>query len=130
MVATIDENSRPGVGAFNPERFGKLESDVEYIKRDVAELNDQVKELRAETTAEFKSVRAETTAEFKSLRAEMTAEFKSLRAEMTTEFKSLRAEARTDFRWLISLLLGLIGLMLAGFGGILTAMAKGFHWIG
>jgi hypothetical protein len=54
MVATIDESNRPAVGAFNPERFGKLESDVEYIKRDVAELKDQVKELRAEARTDFR----------------------------------------------------------------------------
>jgi hypothetical protein len=67
MAATIDENNRPAMGVFNPERFGKLESDVEYIKRDVAELKDQVKELRVEMTAGFKSVRAEARTDFRWL---------------------------------------------------------------
>jgi hypothetical protein len=44
-------------------------------------------------------------------------------AELKAGMKDLRTELRTDFRWLL-------GLMVAGFGGLLGVMAQGFHLIG
>ena len=38
-------------------------------------------------------------------------------------------EHRADFRWLVGIMLAMFGTMIAGFGGILGAMAHGFHWI-
>lgn len=38
-------------------------------------------------------------------------------------------EHRADFRWLVGIILAMFGTMIAGFGGMLGAMAHGFHWI-
>lgn len=38
-------------------------------------------------------------------------------------------EHRADFRWLVGILLAMFGTMIAGFGGMLGVMARGFHWI-
>jgi len=41
--------------------------------------------------------------------------------DLRTEMRGLRSEQRTDYRWLLSIMLGVGGALLA-------AMAKGFHW--
>jgi hypothetical protein len=79
--------------AFNPERFGRLESDVEYLKRDVGEIKVDLRGLRAEMTAEFKSVRADIRADFLALLRLMIA----------------------GFAMVASLMIGLAGLMAHGF---------------
>jgi hypothetical protein len=38
-------------------------------------------------------------------------------------------EHRADFCWLVGIMLAMFGTMIAGFGGMLGAMAHGFHWI-
>lgn len=104
-------------------RVARLESDVEFIKRDITELKSDLRAFRAESTEDSKSV----SAEFKLVRSEMSAEFKQVRSEMqdgfksvSEEFKQVRAEIRTDFRLLfgalITVTLGLAGLMAKGFG--------------
>jgi len=59
----------------------------------------------------------------------MSAEFRSGFDGQRTSMDSLRAamdrlsaEHRADFRWLL-------GIMLAGFAGLLGVMAHGFHWL-
>jgi hypothetical protein len=41
---------------------------------------------------------------------------------MERRLDTLAAEQRTDFRWTL-------GITLAGTGGILGALARGFHWL-
>ncbi len=57
--------------------------------------------------------------------AEVRAGFDGQRAMMDRHWDALdrlRSEQRADFRWLL-------GIMLAGFGGLLGVMAHGFHWL-
>lgn len=42
--------------------------------------------------------------------------------QLERRFDQMAAEHRADFRWLL-------GIMLAGFGGLLGVMAHGFHWL-
>ena len=101
MSANLDEN-KPRI----PEReLGKLESDVEYIKRDVADLKFAVIKLADATGAEFKAARAESLA----LREAMHAEFKAVRGEMKTDF-------RLVFGALIVVAIGLASLIARSFG--------------
>ncbi len=39
------------------------------------------------------------------------------------------AEHRSDFRWLLGMMLGTTGTILAALAGMLGAMAHGFHWL-
>lgn len=52
------------------------------------------------------------------LRTEVRQGFADLRAEM----RQMRTEARTDYRWLLGLMIGMTG-------GLLAVMAHGFHWL-
>lgn len=105
----VDSSNTPtgGDGGGNDmvERVARLESDVEYIKRDVAEIKNDIKALRQEIQSDFKSVSSDFRAEFKS----MSEEFKLIRAEMRTDFRQI-------FGAIIAVTLGLAGLMAKGFG--------------
>lgn len=53
--------------------------------------------------------------------ASLRTDFRADIASLTTEMRALRTDQRNDYRWLLSLMIG-VG------GGLLAAMAKGFHW--
>lgn len=42
---------------------------------------------------------------------------------------SLATEHRSDFRWLLGVMLAGFGTMLTGGLGLLGVMARGFHWL-
>lgn len=75
-------------------RVAKLESDVSYIQRDIADIRVELRDFRKDTGSEFKSVR--------------------------NELKELRELHHKDFRIMfgaiITVALGLAGLMAKGFG--------------
>ncbi len=41
----------------------------------------------------------------------------------------MAADQRADFRWLLGIMLAGFGTMIGLFGGLLGAMAHGFHWL-
>lgn len=75
-----------GGGSDVLERVARLESDVDYIKRDLAEVRTDLKAFRQEAQTELKEIRA----------------------EMRTDFRII-------FGALIAAVLGLAGLMAKGF---------------
>jgi hypothetical protein len=60
-------------------------------------------------------------------RVETTLE--NINKNMTENFKEIKADMKSDFRWLFGISLTMFALMLGFSGGLLTVMAKGFHWI-
>lgn len=54
--------------------------------------------------------------------AGIRAEMREMRTDLRAEVRDLRGAMRTDCRWLL-------GIMLGMGGGLLAAMAKGFHWL-
>ena len=140
MAATFDENNpRLSVDAAQlladlPPRVARMETHIEYMRLDIAELKGGMKELRTELKSEVGELRTELKSEMGGLRtelksevAELRTEFKSemggLRTEFKSEVASLRTQMETKFLWFI-------GIMIAHFGGILAVMAHGFRWIG
>jgi len=77
-------------------RIVRLETTTEYIQRDVAGISSDIKDINGA--------------------------IRKFGEDVNVEFRSLRSEARTDFRLLfaaiISVALGLAGIM-----------AKGFNWL-
>ena len=53
---------------------------------------------------------------------DLRAEMRALRTDMQAGFAAQRAESRADYRWLL-------GIMLGGFGALLAVMAHGFRWL-
>jgi hypothetical protein len=43
--------------------------------------------------------------------------------------ETVATEQRSDFRWLLGMMLGSTGTLLASFAGMLGVMAHGFHWL-
>jgi hypothetical protein len=43
--------------------------------------------------------------------------------------ETVATEQRSDFRWLLGMMLGSTGTLLAAFAGMLGVMAHGFHWL-
>lgn len=117
-----------------------LRADVANIQENLADLRADVKELRGQTYAGFVQLRGEMRADLSQLRGEMRADlsqlrgetnggFSQLRADMDAGFSELRADVKDcdrrrdrDFRILfgalITIALGLSGLMAKGFGWI------------
>lgn len=116
-------------------RVARLESDVSFIRTDVADIkaglvqmrdrmDDGFKEvrgeiagLRSEMHAEITGLRSETHAGFGAVRAEIT----GLRSEMRAEITGLRAQSERQFRWLV-------GLMIMIALSFFTAIAAVAHW--
>ncbi len=42
---------------------------------------------------------------------------------------AVSVEQRSDFRWLLGMMLGATGTVLAALAGLLGVMAHGFHWL-
>lgn len=88
------QKSGNGGGNDLEARIAKLESDVSYIQRDIVNIREELRDFRSETGIEFKNVRS--------------------------ELKELRDLHHKDFRIIfgaiITVTLGLAGLMAKGFG--------------
>jgi len=78
-----------------------------------------LEQIAKDTREALVSLRTDLRGDVADLRTEMRGSMTDLRAEM----RALRSEQRIDYRWLLGIMLGLGG-------GLLAAMAKGFHWLG
>ncbi len=98
MAADLDENLRLSAETARilldiPPRVARIETHIEYIRGDIAELKASVAGLRSDMTGEFKSVGADfnaVRAEAQGFREAMHTEFKSVGAQ----FNAVRAEAQ------------------------------------
>ncbi len=88
------QKSGNGGGDDLEARVAKLESDVSHIRSDIAEIKGRQQAFMDRTEDNFK---------------EMRQEFKEVRSEMKSDFRIL-------FGALITVTLGLAGLMAKGFG--------------
>jgi DNA anti-recombination protein RmuC len=80
------------------------------------------KDVLVEMKLDIREMRQEFKHDIREMRQEFTHEMREMRQEFTQEMKALRAEQKFDFRLtfgaLITLAVGLAGLM-----------AHGFHWL-
>ena len=73
-------------------RFGKLESDVDYLKRDVAEIKVDLREMRRETNARFGQLSGEMNARFDRILGETNIRFDRISGEMRDNFDKVDAK--------------------------------------
>jgi len=95
----LDKRRSGRYGTDMIEQVAKLQSDVEYIKRDVAEMKIDMREMRNE------------------MRNEMSNEFRNVRSEL----RDVRNHQERDFRILF-------GALIATAVGLAGLSAKGFGW--
>lgn len=120
----LDNRHRQRYGIGMIEQFAKLQSDVEYIKRDIADIKADLSRQRDENRAEFNGVSGEfagVRAEFGTVRSEFRTEFASMRGEFRDELRAVRERQERDFRLLFGALISL-GI------GLASVMAKSFGW--
>ena len=105
-------------------RVARLESDVSFIRTDVADIKAGLVQMRDRMDDGFKEVRGEIA----GLRSEMHAEITGLRSEthagfgaVRAEIAGLRAQSERQFRWLV-------GLMIMIALSFFTAIAAVAHW--
>lgn len=101
-------------------RIGRLELDVEYIKRDISDIKGTLKDHSndfANIKKEISYFQTETGKEFGSLRSDMNREFGNVRSDMNREFGNLRTEmhslARQIIMWNIATVFTTVGLVFA-----------------
>lgn len=82
-------------------RVAKLESSVEYIQRDISEIKEDMRRHRTENAEEFKNAHQE---------------FKAVRNEIYELRELHHKDFRMVFGALITVAIGLAGLMAKGFG--------------
>jgi hypothetical protein len=78
-------------------RVSRLETFVEAMRGDIADIRQELRTLRTEMRNEISSVRG--------------------------ELSSMRGELATNFRWLVGLLLTLMLAMIGGFAAVYTQIA-------
>ena len=104
-------------------RVARLESNVEHIMVDVAEIKADIREMRTGFTTDMKELRGELKGEMNTLRSDLRSEMNALRGELKGEMAEMRRDARTDFRLTFAALASVAI-------GLAAIMAKGFGWIG
>lgn len=89
-------------------RVSRLETFVEAMRGDIADIRQQLRELRAGQSA---------------LGTELRNGMSALRTEMHSELSAIRGEMATMFRWIVGLLFTLLLAMMGGFAAVYTQIA-------
>jgi len=125
----LDKRRSGRYGTAMIEQVAKMQSDIEYIKRDVAEMKTDMREMRNELSSGLSTVRNELGGglsavrnEFGSALSAVRNEFGSGLGEVRNEIREVRNHQERDFRILFGALIG-VAVGLAGM------FAKGFGWL-
>jgi gas vesicle protein len=143
----VAPESGPAHHASMDTRFARLEVSTEYLRHDLgnlrlevrqlgSDLRDEIKEVRNELRGAIQDLRTEVKKDIQDLRTELKGDMQELRTELKGDMQELRTELRGDMKDLrtdireirsdFKLLLGALVTVALGLSGL---MAKGFHWI-
>ncbi len=90
--------------------------DVQDVRGEIQEVRSELQEVRSELKEDIQNVRNELKEDMQNVRNELKEDIQDVRIEM----KAME----------IRLLKWQLGIMTAGFGGLMAIMAKGFGWLG
>ena len=90
---------------------------------DVQDVRGEIQEVRSE----LQEVRSELKEDIQNVRNEMKEDMQNVRNELKEDIQDVRIEMKAME---IRLLKWQLGIMTAGFGGLMAIMAKGFGWLG
>ena len=90
--------------------------DVQDVRGEIQEVRSELQEVRSELKEDIQNVRNELKEDIQNVRNELKEDIQDVRIEM----KAME----------IRLLKWQLGIMTAGFGGLMAIMAKGFGWLG
>ena len=83
---------------------------ISYLREDLQDVKQDMREFRKEVAAEFASFRKEVATEFANVRREMAAEFANVRQEMAQQFADMRKEMALNSRNNLMIMIGLTGI--------------------
>jgi gas vesicle protein len=126
--------------AFMDARITRLETATNYLRHDVENLRSDFRSLRKELKGDIKDLCVELKGDIKDLRVELKGDINELRTELKGDIRELRSELKSDIQDLRSdisagqerargdfrLMFGALITLALGMAGL---MARGFHWL-
>ena len=108
--------------------------DVQDVRGEIQEVRSELQEVRSELKEDIQNVRSE----LQNVRSELKEDMQNVRNELKEDMQNVRSELKEDIQNVriemkameIRLLKWQLGIMTAGFGGLVAIMAKGFGWLG
>ena len=97
--------------------------DVQDVRGEIQEVRSELQEVRGELKEDIQNVRSE----LQNVRNELKEDMQNVRGELKEDIQNVRIEMKAME---IRLLKWQLGIMTAGFGGLVAIMAKGFGWLG
>ena len=104
--------------------------DVQDVRGEIQEVRSELQEVRSELKEDIQNVRSElqnVRSELKEDMQNVRSELQNVRSELKEDIQNVRIEMKAME---IRLLKWQLGIMTAGFGGLVAIMAKGFGWLG
>ena len=110
---------------------GELKEDIQNVrselKEDIQNVRNELKEDIQNVRSELQNVRSELKEDMQNVRNELKEDMQNVRGELKEDIQNVRIEMKAME---IRLLKWQLGIMTAGFGGLVAIMAKGFGWLG
>ena len=108
------------------------------LKEDIQNVRSELQNVRSELKEDIQNVRNELKEDIQNVRSELKEDMQNVRNELKEDMQNVRGELKEDIQNVriemkameIRLLKWQLGIMTAGFGGLVAIMAKGFGWLG
>jgi len=131
-----EDSGDPVMSEAAESRMARIESDVEHIKADTADLrvelrrtndkidvtNKRIEEVRDSLTTKIDGARDDLTGRIEGLRSDLTGRIDGLRNDLTGRIDGLKDKLHSLTIWALLLYFTLAG-------GLLTVIARAFKWI-
>jgi hypothetical protein len=117
---TMAEESREVREARAPVWEAEVPWVVSYLREDIQDLRNEVREVRRLTVESYEKL----DAKIEGLRQDMDTKIEGLRQDMDTKIEGLRQDMGVQLRWIIGIVIGAILTMTGVFAWIVDRMLK------